>query len=210
MGLFDTPEERAAKQAYKEEMRSLAEAMKPTGKIIMTAKWDDELKVISIGTFGGTIIKYDTIKSVEVHEEVKEITTTKSKGKEKRKGVITRAVVGTMLMPGVGTLAGAMTAKKQKTGEATQVTNQEVTRTLVVTREDPYNTVLNFPYNAELEVKLREILESNQVKSTATIEQPSVENSSSLDDIVKLKELLDAGILTEEEFSAKKKQILGI
>lgn len=210
MGLFDTPEERAAKQAYKEEMRSLAETMSPTGKIIMTAKWDDNLKVILIGTFGGTIIKYDTIKSVEVHEEVKEITTTKSKGKEKRKGVISRAIVGTMLMPGVGTLAGAMTAKKQKTGEATQVTNQEITRTLVVTREDPYNTVLNFPYNAELEVKLREILENNQIKATTTIEQSSTANISFFDDIVKLKELFDAGILTEEEFSAKKKQILGI
>ena len=49
--------------------------------------------------------------------QLKEITSTKSKGKEKRKGVVTRAAVGTVLMPGVGTLAGALTAKKQSTGE---------------------------------------------------------------------------------------------
>ncbi|WP_422111024.1 SHOCT domain-containing protein [Fructobacillus tropaeoli] len=36
------------------------------------------------------------------------------------------------------------------------------------------------------------------------------QNSSSVDDLTKLKELVDAGVLTEEEFTAKKKQILGI
>ena len=35
-------------------------------------------------------------------------------------------------------------------------------------------------------------------------------STSTADEILKLKELLDAGILTEEEFSAKKKQVLGI
>ena len=34
--------------------------------------------------------------------------------------------------------------------------------------------------------------------------------SDSMDDIVKLKSLLDAGIITQEEFDAKKKQLLGL
>ena len=34
--------------------------------------------------------------------------------------------------------------------------------------------------------------------------------SSNLDDLKKIKELLDAGIITQEEFEAKKKQILGL
>ena len=34
--------------------------------------------------------------------------------------------------------------------------------------------------------------------------------SEAADDLLKLKELLDAGILTQEEFDAKKKQLLGL
>ena len=39
---------------------------------------------------------------------------------------------------------------------------------------------------------------------------PSSTNSNSLDDLVKLKSLLDSGIITQEEFDAKKKQLLGL
>lgn len=228
MGIFDNAEMKAAKRRYKEEMKLLADIMKPTGKIFMCAKWDDNLRVISIGSMGmSTIVKYDTIKDIQVFETVKEVTSTKSKGKEKRKGVMTRAAVGTILMPGVGTLAGALTAKKQSTGESEAVTSQQVTRTIVLTRDDPFKTVLNIPYNQELEVKLRSILAENlnqaapveqiaetplventpPVEQLQQIEQP-VSNISVADELMKLKELLDAGVLTEEEFATQKQRLL--
>lgn len=228
MGIFDNAEMKAAKRRYKEEMKLLAEIMKPTGKIFMCAKWDDNLRVISIGSMGmSTIVKYDTIKDIQVFETVKEVTSTKSKGKEKRKGVMTRAAVGTILMPGVGTLAGALTAKKQSTGESEAVTSQQVTRTIVLTRDDPFKTVLNIPYNQELEVKLRSILAENlnqaapveqiaetplventpPVEQLQQIEQP-VSNISVADELIKLKGLLDAGVLTEEEFAIQKQRLL--
>ena len=228
MGIFDNAEMKAAKRRYKEEMKLLADIMKPTGKIFMCAKWDDNLRVISIGSMGmSTIVKYDTIKDIQVFETVKEVTSTKSKGKEKRKGVMTRAAVGTILMPGVGTLAGALTAKKQSTGESEAVTSQQVTRTIALTRDDPFKTVLNIPYNQELEVKLRSILAENlnqaapfeqiaetqlventpPVEQLQQIEQP-VSNISVADELMKLKELLDAGVLTEEEFATQKQRLL--
>lgn len=216
MGFFDSAEMKEAKRQYKEEMKQLAESMRPTGKIFMCAKWDDNLRVISLGSMGlGTIVKYDTIKDIQVFESVKEVTSTKSKGEEKRKGVMTRAAVGTILMPGVGTLAGALTAKKQSTGENETVTSQQVTRTIVLTRDDPFKTVLNVPYNAELEVKLRSILAEN-LSQTAPVEQiaevPKVEETISsisvADELMKLKELLDAGVLTQEEFTAQKQRLL--
>ena len=37
-----------------------------------------------------------------------------------------------------------------------------------------------------------------------------VQNTSAADDILKYKNLLDAGIITQEEFDAKKKQLLGL
>lgn len=47
-----------------------------------------------------------------------------------------------------------------------------------------------------------------QPAPTATV--PSVSVSEQLDAVKKLKELLDAGILTQDEFDSKKKQILGL
>ena len=228
MGIFDNAEMKAAKRRYKEEMKLLANIMKPTGKIFMCAKWDDNLRLISIGSMGmSTIVKYDTIKDIQVYESVQEVTTTKSNGREKRKGVMTRAAVGTILMPGVGTLAGALTAKKQSAVESEAVTSQQVTRTIMLTRDDPFKTVLNIPYHPELEIKLRNILAENlaqtaaveQIAETSPIEQspqvvqaPQVEqigsNISVADELIKLKELLDAGVLTEEEFAAQKQRLL--
>ena len=57
------------------------------------------MRVISIGAMGlSTIVKYDTIKDIQIYESVQEVTSTKSTGREKRKGVVTRAAVGTILM----------------------------------------------------------------------------------------------------------------
>lgn len=228
MGIFDNAEMKAAKRQYKGEMKLLADIMKPTGKIFMCAKWDDNLRVISIGSMGmSTIVKYDTIKDIQVYESVQEVTSTKSSGREKRKGVMTRAAVGTILLPGAGTLAGALTAKKQSSIETEAVTSQQVTRTIVLTRDDPFKTVLTIPYNQELEVKLRSILAENlsqaapveqiaetqlventpPVEQLQQIEQP-VSNISVADELIKLKELLDAGVLTEEEFATQKQRLL--
>ncbi len=228
MGIFDSAEMKAAKRRYKEEMKLLADIMRPTGKIFMCAKWDDNLRVISIGAMGmSTIVKYDTIKDIQIHESVQQVTSTKSSGREKRKGVMTRAAVGTILMPGVGTLAGALTAKKQSAVESEAVTSQEVTRTIILTRDDPFKTVLTIPYHPELEAKLRSILAENlaqtaaveQIAETSPVEQPQIveqtpqveqiaSNISVVDELIKLKELLDAGVLTEEEFAIQKQRLL--
>ena len=37
-----------------------------------------------------------------------------------------------------------------------------------------------------------------------------VENGNNIEDLKKLKDLLDSGIITQEEFDAKKKQLLGV
>lgn len=211
MGLFDSPEEKEKKRLYKEEMKSLAEQMQPTGKIFMTAKWDDNLGVISIGSFGmGTIIKYGTIKDVQVNEEVKIVTDTV--GKIKKKGVVTRTLVGGALLGPVGAVVGGATAKSKNESQA--VTRQEVVKTIIVTRDDPYQQVLSFSYDKELEMKLREILNHNQIEhqQPEMIEKTVPANTDSLlvaDELIKLKQLVDAGVLSEEEFKNQKSKLLG-
>lgn len=57
--------------------------------------------------------------------------------------------------------------------------------------------------------KARELVDL--IKSKHHVNEPSSNNSvSAADEILKMKELLDVGILTQEEFDAKKKQLLGV
>ncbi len=44
----------------------------------------------------------------------------------------------------------------------------------------------------------------------AAVAPPSTTSSIPTEELIKLKELMDASILTQEEFDAKKKQLLGI
>ena len=205
---FDMPEEKKRKRQYKEEMKNLLESMEPIGKIALTAKWDDNLGVIFIGAMKlGTLIRYETIQSVEVEQEVKLIT--ESKGETKKKGVVKRSIVGGLLFGPAGAIIGGATAK-EKTNVQAQ-TRQEIIRTLVVTREDPYKPVLRFSYDANLEKKLRDILAQNQAKqieNTVTyIEQTETPNLIA-DELIKLKGLVDQGILSQEEFEKQKEKLL--
>lgn len=54
------------------------------------------------------------------------------------------------------------------------------------------------------------ILKKNQEHSASTTIKQSEQPSSVIDEIKKYKELFDIGAITEEEFSAKKKQLLGL
>lgn len=58
-------------------------------------------------------------------------------------------------------------------------------------------------------VKASQTKEATAASTTSTTTQPS-NTSNALDDLEKLADLKAKGILTEEEFQAKKKQILGL
>ena len=60
------------------------------------------------------------------------------------------------------------------------------------------------------DVLSKKINERQENTSTSQVETASYTQPNSMDDLKKLKELLDAGIITQEEFDAKKKQLLGL
>ncbi|MBE6629696.1 MAG: SHOCT domain-containing protein [Ruminococcaceae bacterium] len=64
-------------------------------------------------------------------------------------------------------------------------------------------------YAAIGEVLGQKINERQESTINETKVQQNTQNSS-MDDLLKLKSLLDAGVITQEEFEAKKKQLLGI
>ena len=56
-----------------------------------------------------------------------------------------------------------------------------------------------------------DVLRQNKILNRLNKDTPALANQpSSIDEVKKLKDLLDAGIITQEEFDAKKKQLLGL
>ena len=51
-----------------------------------------------------------------------------------------------------------------------------------------------------------------QAQATKMVKQPTktAKSNDRIEELTKLKDLLDTGVITQEEFDAKKKQILGV
>ena len=69
-------------------------------------------------------------------------------------------------------------------------------------------TIDDVPVHLAEEIK--KIIDQVKSKNSTSIDLPKKESGDLTDQLVKLKDLVDAGILTQEEFDAKKKQLLGI
>ena len=151
----------------------------------------------------------------------KTVSTSKEKGrsrsneKEKRKGGLGGAILGTVLMPGIGTAIGyAMTSKKVKKGrgrtrakvvvDENQVEimgNASIQLKNVVTQE---TFSFGFECNSKIDVELDNFDWSNA--------DADIEDIQSQADKIRLlkeyKELYDQNIISEEEFEQKKQELL--
>lgn len=108
-------------------------------------------------------------------------------------------------MPGVGTVIGAATAKKVKSGneDSTSTTSQNIIRKIIITREDPFMNTFDLPFSDSLFNKIQSIL-NNKIQDSKS----DIFDSETMDKLLKLKTLLDEGILTKEEYESKKKLFL--
>ena len=73
----------------------------------------------------------------------------------------------------------------------------------------------SFTFNADLNAKMAEVSKYVQerveyFKNNRNNPQQVVQATSSADELLKFKELLDMGVISQEEFDAKKKQLLGL
>ncbi|MCC8439206.1 hypothetical protein CRI85_02435 [Leuconostoc pseudomesenteroides] len=220
MGLFDgikkemaAAQEKAAqekehKKEYDDHQLQLKSLFVANGRIGIN-KFNDDLKIIKLSTenfFKDVYVEYDNILEVKLDEKVDEQTNTKNVGK--RKGVITRSVVGTVLMPGVGTAIGGLTAKKEN--KVLTTTKKNITRKIVLIQKTPYQSMLKMTYDETLYSKLQRIAKTNNDAKSVESIKTDLEPQIDFDNLTKLKELLDRGVITQEDFDTKKKQILGI
>lgn len=142
-----------------------------------------------------------------------EVSKNKGKAKTKNKGGLGGAVVGTILLPGVGTAIGyAATRKKVTKGKGQTTTNttaethdEEVPAPAKITfknKESGETFVVGITCDSKLDGEIANF----NMKKTANIAQ----HKSSVEQLKEYKELLDLGIITQDEFNQKKAELLGL
>lgn len=196
MGLFDgikkemqLSQEKAAiekenKKKYDNYQIDLKSKFVASGRIGIN-KFNDELKIIKVSTesyFKDVYVEYKNITEVKIDEKINEKTQTKNVGK--RKGVITRSVVGTILMPGVGTVVGGLTAKKEN--KIQSITTQDIKRKIVLIQNTPYQSLLKITYSEDLFSKLKSIINNNNETVEETMYKEE-RTDNGLSDLIALK-----------------------
>lgn len=156
---------------------------------------------------------YENVTTSNINSNTKSNTVKKGKSGRMAAG----ALVGTLLMPGVGTAVGAAIGAggktKSNTATNTGSRSQEISKkvekysTAILTLQKvDDNTIykINIQCSSGIDSKIKcfNIVEKQE---TADLSQKAID---SLKGIKALKELLDMGAITEEEFEYKKKQLL--
>ncbi|CAH0419377.1 SHOCT domain-containing protein [Periweissella ghanensis] len=160
----------------------------------------------SILTTGKTeIIKADTIRSFEVIKD----------GEKSEKFGLGGATAGAILFGPVGLIGGFLLKKKKNVVSDLRVRinttgTQSIHDIVLINSKTKANGLVASAANSNLE-KIVNFIQSINFKNTEKASNTSVQSErASYDELSKLKELLDKGIITQEDFDAKKKQILGI
>lgn len=192
-------------------------AFNPTEKVtsgFMSMSFDDKNKMFAIKPNATTPEykgKYEELQSYELIEN----------NKVKTKSGLGKAIAGGVIAGPAGMIAGAVIGKGQQ--GPTVINSLSVKVTLKngtyyplifiskTTKSDSLTAKVALTNVSKLTNKLNKIISSTE--TTQQIEQslsaPQT-SSSAADEIRKFKDLLDDGIITQEEFDAKKKELLGL
>lgn len=151
------------------------------------------------------LFSFDDIINYELLEDGATVTT----------GGLGSAVAGATLFGGAGAIVGASLGKKQKD----IVNNLSVHISTRIPEIPSLNISLintetkrgGFIYNGMKELAIQIISLLDQITADNDTASASISSSgSAADEILKFKGLLDAGAITQEEYEAKKKQLLGL
>lgn len=187
------------------EARSpIVESFTETRKIGEKFRIDDEHKLFMLGKI---LFKFEQLKDYRVFEDGSALQSSVHG--------IGRAVVGDMLYGGVGAIVGASTAKKITNDICDSliirlVLDQYFEKTMDITFAQNVSKSSESYKSAVMRLdKYTAAFDSILGRKPENDQQPE-SGFSEADEILKFKKLMDAGIITEEEFHAKKKQLLHI
>ena len=130
------------------------------------------------------------------------------------------AITGGLLFGGVGALIGSQVDTEIKIDPIkTEIKTEDTRRAFLLYKDDSGNLIQqsfsheyynffmkHFPHKEFSKVQSKDMQTS---KLTAEVSK-TISEASNIEDIKKYKELLDMGIITQEEFNSKKKQLLGL
>lgn len=155
-----------------------------------------------------TVYNYNDILDFELLED----------GESIAKGGLGRAVAGGILFGGIGAVVGGATGSRKNKPVCTtlkikislnNISNPVEYISFITTPTKKDGLIYKSSEKAAHEcLSLLEYICNNKTQSTPST--PTNTNVSSADEILKYKKLCDAGVITEEEFNAKKKQLLGL
>ena len=159
------------------------------------------LELLDIGGRGqGIVLKHPLIQRRPAKEKIV----------QSEKGGLGGALIGTAIMPGVGSVIGYAasshkdTKHKNKENQSTTVSSYEyeVISKANMTLMD-VSSGESFTFGFECSTRINNLLLNYKI-----FQQPELSESESIDLLYKLKELLDAGVITQKEFEAKRKDLL--
>ena len=130
------------------------------------------------------------------------------------KGGLGTAVAGGILFGGVGAIVGGGLGKKQKdvVNKMSIIINlrdEWVPRIeIILIKSETKRNGLVYKSSKSLAQQIISLLTIISDGQNDTSDIPSSANSSAADELLKFKQLLDMGVISQEEFDAKKKQLL--
>lgn len=186
---------------YKEKINTF-NVTKKIGKHI---EFDDNTKqILIIDKFENKLLEYKDIVEYELLEDGESIT----------KGGLGRAVAGGVLFGGVGAVVGGITGKKKSKTminslkvkiTVNNMSNPDIYINLVTSQLKENSILYKAAANEAQEIisTLAVITKSNENQQNVNINRVSV-----ADELIKLKGLLEEGILSQEEFDIEKGKLL--
>lgn len=195
------------KKAQEETMKRVSDFQ--TTKRIGPLHFNDiDKKILIYDNLQNSIVSYEDIVSFEVMEDGETISS----------GGLGRALVGGVLFGGAGAVVGAVTAKRKKKYcnnlQVKLIINDINTPTLYVSFING-NTKINSNEYKSAYSEAQDLASILQIicdkQKEITNDDPIDHDSKSLAKKMKqFKELLDDGIITQEEFDKKKKELLDL
>lgn len=196
-----------SKEQYKELKKKFVpkmDALIGTNRSYPTMYFDDDLRqIFTYSNWGwkkSEIINYDEIEKIVA---INDLT-------DKKGHPLIKAAAGGILLGGIGAVLGAMTGKDKTNGIINKLEldlylkDNSVFHLVLIDPSLPQKTTSSTGKQAitdfdNWKAKIEEIINLNKMDS-----------SNGINDLKQLKQLADDGVITQEEFEAKKKQILRI
>lgn len=186
---------------------SVVDAAKFSPNLVLgNFEFDDKLKILKV--------KYQIVKEqMLAYSDIIDFELLEN-GSSVIKGGLGRALVGGALFGGIGATVGAVTGarKQQSVCESLKIKvtiRNNTSPAIFVDYITSSTKTSSFIYKDAFE-KAHKTLAALQCAVDSVSQSKTPPSSDPVDEIRKYKQLLDEGIITEAEFEAKKKQLLGI